>query len=240
LLVAAVALAEVGAQALTAWRVPSDDEWEAAAAHVRTSFQPGDGIVFAPAWVDPIGRLHLGSLVPVEEAARSDRSRQGRIWEVSTRGAEHPDARGRVAETRIFGGVRVRRIERRAAAVLFDFAEAAPDRRRVGEVGFLPYDCIHAPPPATLDFADVPIGGRIAIGGGLHDYVARYRSNAPITLEVLLDGKSIARERFDNAGWRRVAIDTTSSAGRRAQVSFRISAKKPPSRAFCFHAEVHR
>jgi hypothetical protein len=240
LLVALGALGEIGAQAVNSWRVPSDAEWNAAAAYVRARHQPGDGIVFAPAWVDPVGRLHLGDLVPVEEAARPDRSRQARIWEVSIRGAEHPEARGRVAESRVFGRVRVRRIERRAAQVLYDFGDAVPERRRVGEVGFLPYLCIHAAPGDTLDFPDVPLGGRIALGGGIHDFQSRYQSDAPVTLEVWLDGKRVASERFGNDGWRRAAIDTARFAGRRAAVRFRVTAERPLARTFCFHAEVHR
>jgi len=240
LLVALGGLVEVGAQAVIGWRVPSEADWKAASAHVRAGLQPGDGIVFAPSWVDPIGRLHLGDAVPVEEAARPDRSRQGRIWEVSIRGAQHPEAVGRVAEARIFGQVRVRRVERRAARVLYDFSASAPDRVRVAEVDFLPYACIHSRPPETLEFPDVPIGARIAIGGGIHDFQSRYKSDSPVTVGVLVDGKRIASERFDNAGWRRAEIDTTAWAGRRATVRFRVDAQHPEARTFCFHAEVHR
>lgn len=240
LLVALLGAGEIGSQWVTASRVPSDDEWRAAAAYVRANHLPDDGIVFAPSWVDPIGRLHVGDLVSVEEAARPDRSRQGRIWEVSNRGAEHPEARGRVAESRVFGRVRVRRIERRAAQVLYDFSASAPERRRVAEVDFRPYSCLHAAPPDTLDFPDVPLGRSIALGGGIHDFQSRYRSDAPVTVDVLVDGKRLARERFDNRGWRRVTIDTASLAGRRAGVRFAISAEAPMARTFCFHAEVHR
>src|SRR4051794_30454080 len=73
--------------------VPRDVDWEAAAAEVRAAFQPGDLVVFAPAWADPVGRFHLGDLVPVEMAARADASHYGRIWEVAIRGAHAPDAR---------------------------------------------------------------------------------------------------------------------------------------------------
>lgn len=239
-LVALGGLVEVGAQAIIGWRVPSEADWKAAAAHVRSRLQPGDGIVFAPSWADPIGRLHLGDAVPVEEAARPDRSRQARIWEVSIRGAEHPEAVGRVAEVRVFGRVRVRRVERRAAFVLYDFSASAPDRVRVAEIGFLPTTCIHSQPPETLEFPDVPIGARLAIGGGIHDFQSRYKSDAPVTIRVLIDGKRIASERFDNQGWRRAVIDTTALSGRRATVRFLVEARHPEARTFCFHAEAHR
>jgi hypothetical protein len=238
LLVAAGALVEIGAQAVIVARVPSDNDWKAAAAFVRGAVQDGDGIVFAPHWVDPIGRRHLP--IPVEEAARPDRSRQARVWELSVRGAEHPEARGRVAETRIFGRVRVRRLERRAARVLYDFSAQTPDRVRVAEVDFLPYACMPAGPGDVLEFRDVPIGARIAIGGGIHDFQSRYASDAPVTLRVQIDGKVRASERFDNRGWRRIAVDTRDRAGARATVRFEVAAERPKARTFCFHAEVHR
>jgi hypothetical protein len=239
-LIAAGALAELAAQAVIVSRVPSEAEWKAAATYVRGAFAQGDGVVFAPHWADPIGRVLLGDLVPVEEAARPDRSRQGRIWELSIRGAEHPEAKGRVAETRVFGAVRVRRIERRAAKVLYDFSAEAPDRVRVAEVDFLPYAGIHAAPGDQLEFPDVPMGAVLALGGGIHDFQSRYANDAPVTLRVLVDGRPAAAERFDNRGWRRVEIDTRPLAGRRATVRFRVEAERPKARTFCFHAEVHR
>ena len=68
----------------------------------------GDLIVFAPAWVDPVGRLHLGDLIPIEMAARMDADRYGTIWELSIRGARAPETRGlgRPAWSGLGGGVR--------------------------------------------------------------------------------------------------------------------------------------
>ena len=48
--------------------VPGDAAWARAAAVVRERHQPGQLIVFAPRWVDPVGRLHLGDLIPLEMA----------------------------------------------------------------------------------------------------------------------------------------------------------------------------
>ena len=67
--------------------VPGDDAWDRAAAVVRKDYRPGDLIVFAPTWVDPVGRLHLGDLIPIDVAARMDDAKFARIWEVSIRGA---------------------------------------------------------------------------------------------------------------------------------------------------------
>ena len=240
LCVALAGLTEVGVQTAIYLRVPSEASWDAAAAYVRAQVQPGDGIVFAPHWVDPIGRLHFGDLVSVEEAARPDRSRQGRIWEVSIRGARHPEAVGQVADERSFGRVRVRRLERSPAKVLFDFTAAMPERRHVGEIDFLPYLCLPARPGETLTFKDVPMGASIAAGGGIADFQSRYDSEAPVTLETSIDGQRLPDQSFDNNGWRRVALDTGRFAGRKANVQFHVSADRPFSRTFCFHAEVHQ
>ena len=75
-------------------RVATGADWEAAAAEVRAGFEPGDVIAFAPAWVDQIGRAHLGDLVTVEMAGRSDVDRYARVWEVTIRGAHSPDVAG--------------------------------------------------------------------------------------------------------------------------------------------------
>ena len=40
--------------------VPDDAAWSRAAQVVRAQHPPGDLIVFAPGWADPVGRLHLG------------------------------------------------------------------------------------------------------------------------------------------------------------------------------------
>ncbi|MES1165951.1 MAG: hypothetical protein ABUR63_09340 [Verrucomicrobiota bacterium] len=239
----AVALAgaiEVAVQVAIYIRVPAAADWDAAAGYVRRQLRPGDGLVFAPHWVDPIGRLHFGELVSVEEAARPDRSRQGRIWEVSIRGKRHPDAIGREADSRAFGRVQVRLFERTPAEVLFDFTSARPERRHVAEIDFLPYMCLPAVPGDTLDFADVPLGATIALGGGIADFQSRYDSEAPVTLQTFVDGVPIAREAFDNHGWRRVAVDTARFAGARHAVRFQVTAAQPRSRTFCFHAEAHR
>ena len=93
----APALALVMIAAWSTWRVvgagagvPDDAAWGAAAARVRAQHQPGELIVFAPGWVEPVGYLHLGDLVPVEMAARLDAARYPVIWELSIRGARAP------------------------------------------------------------------------------------------------------------------------------------------------------
>jgi len=105
-------------------RAPKDADWAAAAREVRAAFAPGDLIVAAPAWADPIMRLHLGDLVPRDVAARFDDARFGRVWELGQRGAHAPEAaRGAVALEKRFGPLTLRRVDRPAAILTYDFLE---------------------------------------------------------------------------------------------------------------------
>jgi hypothetical protein len=118
----ALALIEAGNALLAPLRAPTDQDWRAAAAEVRAGFQPGDLIVAAPAWADPLLRLHLGDLIPLAVAGRLDAARFGRIWEISQRGARAPETEGvRVAQSSRHGALVLRRYERPAARVSFDF-----------------------------------------------------------------------------------------------------------------------
>jgi hypothetical protein len=120
-LVVVLALLETGNAIVAPLRAPTDKDWRAAAAKVRADFRPGDLIVAAPAWSDPLMRLRLGDLVPQNVAGRMDSARYGRIWEISQRGARAADTAGAtVAEAARFGGLTVRRWEKPAARVTFD------------------------------------------------------------------------------------------------------------------------
>lgn len=112
-------------QALVApLRAPSDQDWQAAAAAVRAGFRPGDLVVAAPGWADPVMRLHLGDLVPIRVAGRIDGGRFSRIWEISQRGARAEDSRGlAVAHQSGHGALTLRRYERSPVVVVFDFTE---------------------------------------------------------------------------------------------------------------------
>jgi len=120
--IAGLALLETLVALVAPSRAPTDADWRAAEADVRAEFRPGDLIVAAPAWADPIMRLHLGDLIPIPTAGRMDAARFGRVWEISQRGARAREARpGQVALQMTHGALTVRRIERPAAAVSYDF-----------------------------------------------------------------------------------------------------------------------
>jgi predicted hotdog family 3-hydroxylacyl-ACP dehydratase len=121
-LVLLLALVETGNALVAPWRAATDEDWRAAAARIRAEFRPGDLIVTSPAWADPVLRLRLGDLVPRAAAARMDSARYGRIWEIAQRGARAPESRGaRQATTARFGALTVRRWEKTAAVVSYDF-----------------------------------------------------------------------------------------------------------------------
>ncbi len=131
--------------------VPGDDAWNEAAQFVRSQYQPGDLIVFAPDWVDPVGRLHLGDLIPVEMVSRMDAAKYGRIWELSIRGAVARDVVGITPVEEHHGAVEVRRYERQPVEVITDLISYGSNAGRLDlvEVGFEPHRCmVVSVPPA--------------------------------------------------------------------------------------------
>lgn len=135
-LFAVVALVETVNALLAPLRVPPSRDWDAAAADVRAGLAPGDLIVFAPRWVDEIGRAHLGDVIPVEMAAHADADRYARVWEVSIRGAHAPESNGaRLVEDKHYGKVRVALYEKPAVAIAYDFTSHAGEARVTQTLG---------------------------------------------------------------------------------------------------------
>lgn len=236
--------------------VPSDAAWSAAAATVRAEHRPGELIVFAPTWIDPVGRLHLGDLISIDMAGRLDGARYGVIWELSIRGARAPETAGlRATATAQFGGVTVRRFEQPAAEVLTDFAPRAATATVVGarargpdyvlaEVGFAPHRCAQIVPApggaVTLTFADVALGSSLAIGVGLADVFTRRDVRAPAALAIAVDGRELATLRFGvDDGWVGKTVATTPGT---ATVTFTATAigARSANRLICFAAEARR
>ncbi len=126
LALAALALIET-ARALTApGRVPAAVDWQRAGQEVRAGFQRGDLIVFAPAWVDQVGRFYLGDQIPVDMAGRADSDRYRRVWEVSIRGAHAEEALGaKLLREAHHGRVTVTLYEKAAVEIAHDFTADA-------------------------------------------------------------------------------------------------------------------
>jgi hypothetical protein len=199
--------------------VPGDEAWARAAKVVRDAHRPGDLIVFAPRWVDPTGRMHLGDLIPIEMAARMDDARYARIWELSIRGAHRDEPAAFEQEV---DGVLVRRYDRTPATVR---AEVLPAQLAVAEVGFEPHRCIHTSGPVK---ATLPAGTLVGYAG-IADVFTRRENRAAGKLDVEIDGKVVASiaPGVDD-GW--VRFETKIPAG---EVTF-VSRARP----VCFAAEV--
>jgi len=120
-LIAALAVFELVAHPIIGAATPSDESWKAAAAFVRTQYQPSDRIVGAPAWVDPIVRNRLGDLLSLRMAAAPDAAGIDRLWELSIRGAGSRDEPPALEQD--FDGVRVRMWSLHGDALSYDFAE---------------------------------------------------------------------------------------------------------------------
>jgi len=246
LVLVAIALWEAVAAVRT--RAPGDDAWGAAATVVRAGHRPGDLIVFAPAWADPVGRLHLGDLIPIDMAARMDAARYGRIWEVAIRGARAPETEDLApAEEWSAGGVTVRRYERAPVEVLADLRDRltaakvegpAHPTLELAEVGFAPHRCIQVVPqpntPTRITFPALPAGELVGYVG-LADVFTRRDIRAPGRLVVEVAGKPVAEVAPGvDDGWVRFAARIPAG-----DVTV-VASAAAPSRLVCFAAEVRR
>ena len=113
LLVPLVGLFELGAHVFFAGRAPRVEEWRAAAATVLANKRPGEPIVVAPGWAEPLARHAFGDAAfPLEEVARPDAAGFRRFLEVSALGARAEETRGfRVVEEKTSGPFVVRVLE---------------------------------------------------------------------------------------------------------------------------------
>ncbi len=250
LLLVILSLWEVAAARHDASSVPDDAAWRQAATALRAHARPGDLIVFAPAWVDPVGRMHLGDLIPVEMAARMDAAKYGRIWEVSIRGARAPEVAGLSAATDAsFSGVTLRSYERTPVTVVDDLvayaashptalhAEQGTATLELAEVGFAPHRCVQIIPPAngavTLR-VPLQLGTKLVGYVGLADVFKRREIRTPGTLEVHAGAASAVVSAGVDDGWVRFELATTPGT---TGVTFVASAAFP-DRLLCFAAEA--
>jgi hypothetical protein len=233
--------------------VPDDAAWDRASEIVRAAYAPGDLIVFAPDWIDPVGRLHLGDLIPIDTAARMDADSFGHIWELSIRGARAPDTVGLepVKSTEV-GGVTVREFRRTPVTVVSDVRTqlaaatvtgGAKPQLVLAEVGFAPHRCIQAVPAPggaiRITFPQLMLGTRLVGDVGLADVFTRRDVRLPGTLEVQLGNQTIARATPGvDDGWVRFEAATTPGP---ADVTFVASAGPgATNRLICFAAQARR
>ncbi len=229
-------------------------QWLGAAAKVREGRKPSELIVFAPAWIDPLGRQYLGDQMTIDMAARMDSARYSGIWEVSLDDAPAPEVAGLVAQSSAaFGPLRVRHYAQTPAKVRFDFtrewrageASGAMQGRpslSLQEVGFAPHRCIKVVPrpgqTATLRFDAVPLGSQIVGYVGLADVFTRRDVRDPGRLEMLVNDVVVATVMAGiDDGWQRFSAATKPGL---ATVEFRLTAVGAGARdrRICFAAEA--
>lgn len=209
---------------LAATGAPDDAAWQRAAAVVRAEHRTGDLITFAPRWVDPIGRLHLGDLIPIAMASRMDDARYARVWELSIRDAHD---RAQPAFETLIDGIRVRRYDRTPVTVLADVLEIAGAHAEVSEVGFEPHRCIKLVPPARL-VMQLPAGTLVGYAG-IADVFTRRDHRVPGRLTIEVGGKAVAQVVAGvDDGW--VRFEAKLAGG---EVTF-----VGTERQLCFAAEV--
>lgn len=132
-------LAGAGWEAFTTMQqheaAPGETDWQAAVLLVRKERDPKEPLVFAPAWVEPLGRKYFRGDLSLEQMTLPDLDRFSRVWQVSIRGARHPWLAGLTPDKTWPGGgtVTVSRFIKPAAEILYDFTqhimEASVQRR---------------------------------------------------------------------------------------------------------------
>jgi len=236
--------------------VATPTQWRAVAKSVRAARKPTELIVFAPAWIDPVGREYLGDQMSIAMAARMDSARFSGIWEVSAYGGRSRESEGlRVLSTEHIGALTLRHYEQTPVGITFDFTDKWRDgipsgalqgrpTLRLEEVGFEPHRCIKVIPlpgqTAHLHFKDVKLGTSIVGYVGLADVFTRRDIRDPGKLIVSVDGeeKTSVLAGVDD-GWQRFVVPTTPGKG---DVEFSLEAVGPKARdrRICFAAQARK
>ncbi len=125
---------------------PTEADWQRAAKLLGEQRKQGGGdrepLLFAPLWVEPLGRYHFRRMVDLELSTLSDVDRFERIWQVSIRGARHPWLAGK-QPSRVWEAGRVKLslfASSRPAKVLYDFHDQL-GRATVDRAGPSPARC---------------------------------------------------------------------------------------------------
>jgi len=192
---------------------PTSEDWSAAAAAVAASGESEGLILFAPRWIDPVGRLWLGDRISLDDAARMDTVRYRQVWEISTRGATAPEVAHEIpVSDRTFGRLRVRQFQRAAPVVTWDLR----DRSRIHEVDFEPRKGVvlelhHAEEKQRLFFQAVSLGEELQVFAGLAGYRTRAENRATALLQGLVDGRELTRGYIGNdSGWLPLPVAFTA------------------------------
>lgn len=219
---------------------PSDDDWRAVRAAVDAGFKPGDLVVFAPPWIDPVGRVHLGHHLTLDDVARMDDARYPRVWEVSTRGASAPEARGDVTRDERHGALRLRLWERPAETVVWSLRP----RAGLNEVDFAGRYCAIVRPGNKLEIPDATLGDRLVVRAGLADFRARKENRAWAKVSVLVDGAPVSSASVGNdEGWLALPVAQTKAGPARLTFAVEVDRSRggpPENLPVCIAAEARQ
>lgn len=257
LILAFVALWEMVMVTRARLRPPSEQDWQALSSALRAAHRPGDLIVFAPAWIDPLGRQYLGDLIPIEMAARPDAARYAVVWEVVEEGARAPDTAGLTADrTEEFGRLLLRHYRQTPATVVTDFAAALPAATvsgrgkgrpsvRLEEVGFAPHRCVLVVPQpdetVRLTYPSVALGGELVGHVGLADVFTRRDVRDPARLAVSVDGRQVAAVTVGvDDGWVTFRAKTAARATASVEIAATALGPHARDRRVCFTLEARR
>ncbi len=169
-LVPALGLGELGAQLYFSQRFPEQPDWEALEPELARNKQPGDLLVIAPHWAEPVARAAFGdALLPLRDVARPDEAGYARAIEVGARGAVAPELAAWPVESEHRVGAFTVRVRKNPAF-------------RESRYSFVD----HAAPPELEVFEDRQS----------EVTTCSYRKNAPVTAGSLLGHPTFPRERF--------------------------------------------
>jgi hypothetical protein len=201
LALAILAIWELAVMAGSARHAPTDEDWRDAVKIVDAGWREGDLVVFAPDWIDPLGRLWFGKHLSLDDAGRMDIAGYPRIWEVSIRGAHDAELDGLKTDADYpVGPLRVRHFLQDPAPHTWRAHAGAP----LVEVDFHPRRCMRLSGSRT--FPQVPLGGRLVVRAGLADVWARKENEAYARVTVAIDGKPVGEQSIGNdTGWSLIA-----------------------------------
>jgi hypothetical protein len=291
-----IGLAELVAHFYFSHRAPTKAEWDEVRPLVASWYQPGEVVVVAPEWAEPMARWSFGdSLMPTRDVARPDATGYQRALEVAAMGSHSKELDGwKVVRETKRGRFALRELSNPSAPVVtYDFLDhvdpesadvrivqgnnqtpcpftttatvespglggpstypasrfACPGQPTYVFIGltiieddrFRPRRCIWShPPPAGAEmvvrFKDVPLGNEIRGHTGMRMVVVR-EGVSRVMFDVIVGGQSIGRAVHENEGyWKPFQFPLGASAGKRADVEFRVTAAQSGS-PVCFEAD---
>jgi hypothetical protein len=249
-----IAVLELVFQWLIPRRVPSAEDWEAAARAVADEKERDDLVVIVPDWASQ-GRMYFKDLISKRDFGRFDTTTYRHLFVVSAHGAEAKEADGLEPEHTVhFGNLEVCRYALpKKQRVVYDFSEHLEDATFSGkgpltegltiDHAFIPREVLRvplSPRRSTVTFEDVPLKGTLYGYGviGTKDYRAsNYDEGGPVEISIYIDGKkrgALSIANFDPP--RRFELPLVS--GGRGTVRFEIRSDSAVNRELGLAVDV--